>query len=144
MLGYIIHNNTPIPHILPNTFRISIAFFTQSDILCAIMTLSPDQITLALRIYAGNLPSAMNEEELRSLFTPYGQVEETEVVKDRQTGRSAGFGFVEMPFEPEARQAITALDRTLHGNNTLHVSEANPKPRYPISYRRRQQTRRRF
>jgi RNA recognition motif-containing protein len=91
-----------------------------------------DQIMV--NIYVGNLAYAVTEEDLRQAFEGYGQVERTSVITDRLTGRSRGFGFVEMANETEARAAIAALNETpLKGRNLL-VNEARPqtdRPRRP-------------
>jgi RNA recognition motif-containing protein len=79
------------------------------------------------RIYVGNFSFSMTETELRSLFQSYGQVESASLVNDRDTGRSRGFGFVEMADNGEADKAIAALNGTDSGGRPLTVNEARPK-----------------
>ena len=77
-----------------------------------------------MRIFVGNLAFTTTEEELERLFEPYGSVDRTQIITDRDTGRSRGFGFVEMPNAPEANAAILALNGTAQGGRTLTVNEA--------------------
>ncbi len=79
------------------------------------------------KIFVGNFAFSMTEAELRSLFEPFGSVESASVVTDRDTGRSRGFGFVEMPDDAEAEKAITALNGKDSGGRALTVNEARPK-----------------
>src|SRR5437016_4818615 len=79
------------------------------------------------KIFVGNFPFSMTEDELRSMFEPYGKVDSASVVTDRDTGRSRGFGFVEMPDNGEADRAITALNGQDSGGRSLTVNEARPK-----------------
>jgi len=81
----------------------------------------------AMRIYVGNLPYSVTDEELRDTFGEFGELVSAEVVKDRFSGQSKGFGFVEMPNNSEADQAIKALnDQPLKGRK-LTVNEARPR-----------------
>ncbi len=85
-----------------------------------------------MRIYVGNLAYETREEELREEFEVYGEVQEVTVVRDRDTGRSRGFGFVEMPTSSEAEAAISALNGRDVGGRTLTVNEARARqPRGP-------------
>jgi cold-inducible RNA-binding protein len=79
------------------------------------------------KIFVGNFAFSMTEAELRSLFEPFGSVESASVVTDRDTGRSRGFGFVEMPDDAEAEKAIAALNGKDSGGRALTVNEARPK-----------------
>ncbi len=79
------------------------------------------------KIFVGNFAFSMTEAELRSLFEPYGRVESTTIVTDRDTGRSRGFAFVEMSDNNEAEKAIAALNGTDSGGRPLTVNEARPK-----------------
>lgn len=79
------------------------------------------------KIFVGNFSFSLTEGELRSLFEPYGSVDSVTVVTDRATGRSRGFGFVEMPSNDEAEKAITALNGKDSGGRQLTVNEARPK-----------------
>lgn len=80
-----------------------------------------------MRIYVGNLSYQATEDEVRELFEPYGEVAEVSVVTDRETGRSRGFAFVEMPSKEEGTAAIEALDQKESGGRTLRVNEAQPR-----------------
>ncbi|MDE2942542.1 MAG: RNA-binding protein [Chloroflexota bacterium] len=85
-----------------------------------------------MRIYVGNLAYETREEELREAFEVHGEVQEVTVVRDRETGRSRGFGFVEMPTSAEAEAAISALNGREMGGRTLTVNEARARqPRGP-------------
>jgi cold-inducible RNA-binding protein len=79
------------------------------------------------KIFVGNFAFSTTEADLRQLFEPYGAVENVTVVTDRDTGRSRGFGFVEMPNNGEADAAITALNGKASGGRPLTVNEARPK-----------------
>jgi len=76
------------------------------------------------KIYVGNFSFNMSEEELRSMFEPYGNVESATLVTDRDTGRSRGFGFVTMSNDDEAEKAMAALNGKESGGCALTVSEA--------------------
>ena len=78
-------------------------------------------------IFVGNLSFGATEETLRSMFENYGTVERVSIVTDRETGRSRGFGFVEMTNADEAERAITALNDSDLGGRAINVNEARPK-----------------
>jgi RNA recognition motif-containing protein len=80
-----------------------------------------------MNIFVGNLSYASGEDSIRSLFTVYGEVESVKVIVDRETGRSRGFGFVEMPNDDEARAAVEALDGKELDGRALRVNEARPR-----------------
>ena len=81
-----------------------------------------------MNIYAGNLAYSVTDQSLREAFQEFGAVDSAKVIQDRDTGRSKGFGFVEMSDNDEARAAIEALnEKDLEGRN-LRVNEARPKP----------------
>jgi RNA recognition motif-containing protein len=82
-------------------------------------------------LYVGNLPHSTTEAELRNLFEAHGAVEKITLVTDRDTGRSRGFGFVEMTNASEADKAIAALNNTDLGGRTLTINEAKPKSERP-------------
>ncbi|MCC7412893.1 MAG: RNA-binding protein [Gammaproteobacteria bacterium] len=85
-----------------------------------------------MNIYVGNLPYRISEDELRSSFEAYGTVSSAKIVIDRETGKSKGFGFIEMPTQSEAEEAIKKLDGTdLNGRN-IRVNEARPRPQAPM------------
>ena len=80
-------------------------------------------------IYVGNLPYSVDDQALQELFTPHGTVTSARVIIDKFTGRSKGFGFVEMPDTAEANAAISALNDTDCEGRNLRVNESQPKPR---------------
>lgn len=79
-------------------------------------------------IFVGNLDFNTSEEELRQLFEVHGQVDRVSIMTDRDTGRSRGFGFVEMSSAEDGEKAIAALNGSQVGGRTLNVNEARPKP----------------
>lgn len=80
-----------------------------------------------MNIYVGNLPYSFSNADLEELFNTHGTVESAQVIMDRTTGRSRGFGFVEMPDDDEARAAIEALNDADAGGRRLTVNEARPR-----------------
>src|SRR5579862_9726975 len=78
-------------------------------------------------LFVGNMPFQTTEGELRGLFEPFGQVARVHIAMDRETGRSRGFAFVEMPNDDEAAKAIAGLDGKDLGGRNLKVNEARPK-----------------
>ncbi|RMH14359.1 MAG: RNA-binding protein [Planctomycetota bacterium] len=80
-----------------------------------------------MKLYVGNLPYSVTDDELREMFEGHGAVASASVVIDRETGRSRGFGFVEMNDDNEARGAIEALHGQEVGGRNLTVNEARPR-----------------
>ena len=80
-----------------------------------------------MNIYVGNLSYQVSEEDLRVAFEPFGQVESVNIIKDKYSGQSKGFGFVEMSSEEEARSAISELNGKELNGRTLNVNEARPR-----------------
>ncbi|WP_289242859.1 RNA-binding protein [uncultured Campylobacter sp.] len=80
-----------------------------------------------LNIYVSNLPYRLNNEELRDIFAAYGEVSRVKIVKDKDTNRSKGFGFVEMPNDDEGKRAIAELNDKDVGGRALRVNEARPR-----------------
>jgi RNA recognition motif-containing protein len=80
------------------------------------------------KVYVGNLTYDVTDSALEQLFTPHGTVRSAQVIMDRDTGRSKGFGFVEMGSDQEAQAAIAALNGQMVGGRSLTVNEARPKP----------------
>jgi len=78
-------------------------------------------------IYVGNLDFVTSEDQLRTLFAAYGAVKTVTAVTDRDTGQPRGFAFVEMTSAGEARDAVRALNGSVHGGRALIVNEARPK-----------------
>ena len=83
------------------------------------------------KLYVGNLSYDVSSSDLEALLSPHGTVQSAEVIMDRDTGRSKGFGFVEMGSDAEAQTAISAMDGQDQGGRALKVNEA--KPREPHS-----------
>ena len=83
---------------------------------------------MATRIYVGNLPYSADNEQLVQIFSAHGEVVEATVVIDRDSGRSKGFGFVQMSDDAAARNAIASLNGTMLDNRTIRVNEAQPRP----------------
>ena len=79
------------------------------------------------KIYVGNLSFQSSEEDLRNMFTEFGEVASVNVITDRDTGRSRGFGFVEMPDAAEGKAATEALNGKELDGRTLTVNEARPR-----------------
>ena len=82
---------------------------------------------MAIRLYVGNLSYDTTNGDLEQMFSQFGTVRSAEVVMERGTGRSKGFGFVEMGTDEEARSAISALDGKESGGRRLTVNEARPR-----------------
>ncbi len=84
-----------------------------------------------LNIYVGNLPFSTSQEDLEQLFSQFGQIAKASIISDRETGRSRGFGFVEMPNAEEGQKAIEALNGSDFGGRALVVNEAKPREPRP-------------
>ena len=82
---------------------------------------------MAVQIYAGNLPYKIKEDELKRLFEAHGEVSSVKIITDRETGRSKGFGFVEMPNEGEANSAISQLNNAEVMGRNIQVNVARPR-----------------
>ena len=80
-----------------------------------------------MNIYVGNLSFSATEDEVRQTFGAYGSVKSVAIIKDRETGKSRGFGFVEMPNSEEGQAAIAALNGKMMGGRALVVNEARPR-----------------
>jgi len=83
------------------------------------------------KLYVGNMSYDMDSSGLQELFSAHGTVQSAEIISDRETGRSKGFGFVEMGSDEEAAAAIAALNGQEHGGRALTVNEAKPKESRP-------------
>ena len=79
------------------------------------------------KLYVGNLSYNVNSSDLEQLFAQHGTVQSAEIIQDRDTGRSKGFGFVQMGSDAEAQAAITALNGQEHDGRALTVNEAKPR-----------------
>jgi RNA recognition motif-containing protein len=86
------------------------------------------KILVTMNIYVGNLSWQMTDEDLRTLFEQYGSVTSAKIVKDKVSGRSKGFGFVEMPEDGEAQNALSSLYESEVLGRKIIVNEAQPKP----------------
>ena len=84
-----------------------------------------------MNIYVSNLSFNVQDEDLRDFFTPYGEVTSAKVINDKLTGRSRGFGFVEMTDQEASRKAIAELDGTTVDGRNIKVMEAKPKEDKP-------------
>ena len=82
---------------------------------------------MGMKLYVGNLSYDVTNSSLEELFAPFGTVRSAQVIQDRDTGRSKGFGFVEMADENSARAAIQGLNEQEHGGRALTVNEAKPR-----------------
>ena len=82
---------------------------------------------MAKKLYVGNLPYGVSSSDLERVFEGYGTVESAQVINDRDTGRSKGFGFVEMRNDQEAQEAIQALNGQDFNGRALTVNEARPR-----------------
>jgi RNA recognition motif-containing protein len=79
------------------------------------------------KLYVGNLSFGVTEDQLRELFAPYGSVQLAQLITDRDTGRSKGFGFVEMGSDQEAQAAIAGMNGQMVDGRALTVNEAKPR-----------------
>lgn len=86
---------------------------------------------MAKKIYIGGLPFAVTDKKLEEIFSTHGTVESAQVITDKFTGRSKGFGFVEMSSDSEAQSAIQALNGTELDGRTITVNEARPRENRP-------------
>lgn len=85
-----------------------------------------------MNIYIGNLPYSITEDELRDTFSEFGQVDSANIIIDKFSGRSKGFGFVEMPNDNDAEKAIDALNDTDLNGRTIKVNQARPREERPM------------
>jgi RNA recognition motif-containing protein len=81
-----------------------------------------------MNIYVGNLHYNIGDEDLKQVFEEYGEVASVKIIKDRETGRSKGFGFIEMNDDSQAREAIEELNGAELMGRTMKVNESRPKP----------------
>src|SRR5665213_2366370 len=87
-----------------------------------------DTQNMEKRLYVGNLPFDTSEDDLHQLFSAHGQIVSAKLITDMETGRSRGFGFVEMSTEDEAKAAIDKMNKAKVGERELTVNEARPRP----------------
>jgi len=81
-----------------------------------------------MNLFIGNLDYSIREQQLRELFEPYGEVTSAKVITDKMSGRSKGYGFVEMSNDAEGEQAINALNGQMVKNRNISVTQARPRP----------------
>ncbi len=81
-----------------------------------------------MKLYVGNLPNSLTDQELQDVFTPFGEVKSVNIIKDKFTGESRGFGFVEMGDAEASQAAIAEVDGKEVKGRKLRVSEAQPRP----------------
>ena len=86
-----------------------------------------------MNLYVGNLTYQMTDDDLRTAFEAYGEVSSAKIISDRETGRSKGFGFVEMPNDTEGEEAIRSLDNAELGGRNIKVNQARPRTEVPRS-----------
>jgi len=84
-----------------------------------------------MNIYVGNLPYSVTDDDLRAAFTEFGEVASAKIIMDRYSGRSKGFGFVEMNNDSEAEEAIKSLDNSEMQGRNLRVNQAKPREDRP-------------
>src|SRR5205085_4498894 len=95
--------------------------------LLRVAVLSYRSLIVGKKLYVGNLTYNVNESDLEALFTPFGSVQSAQIIVDRDSNRSKGFGFVEMGTDAEAQAAIEGLDGQDHDGRRLTVNEAKPR-----------------
>ena len=83
---------------------------------------------VVMNIYIGNLPYSISEDDLRELFAAHGEVASANIIIDRDSGRSKGFGFIEMPDKAQGESAINAINETDVQGRNVRVNEARPRP----------------
>ncbi len=88
-----------------------------------------------MNIYVGNLAFKVTDDDLRTAFEAFGDVDSARVITDRETGRSKGFGFIEMPDRKAAMKAIESLNGTDIGGRIVTVNESRPRPARPTNNR---------
>jgi RNA recognition motif-containing protein len=95
------------------------------------LSLTKGELTMNNKLYVGGLPYSTTENQLQELFAAHGSVQSARIITDKLTGRSKGFGFVEMSSASEAQNAISALDGKDFEGRNLTVNEARPQERRP-------------
>ena len=82
---------------------------------------------MAMKLYVGGLAYSVSESELETVFSEFGKINSVNIIKDRETGQSKGFGFVEMENDSDAKKAISSLNRKEISGRTIMVNEARPQ-----------------
>jgi RNA recognition motif-containing protein len=88
-------------------------------------------VGVKMNIYVGSLSYDATEDEVRDVFSPYGEISSISIITDKYSGKSKGFGFVEMPKQEEAEEAIKCLDESEMKGRNIKVNEARPKEERP-------------
>src|SRR5437667_5093852 len=94
---------------------------------------SPEEQIMGKKLYVGNMSYDVDSSALEQMFAPHGTVQSAQIITDRDTGKSKGFGFVEMSSDAEAQAAISAMNGQDHGGRALTVNEAKPREERPRS-----------
>jgi cold-inducible RNA-binding protein len=102
-------------------------FLLDPESVLRVVMISFRSAIVAKKLYVGNLTYNINESDLEALFTPFGTVQSAQIIVDRDTNRSKGFGFVEMGSDAEAQAAIQGLNAREHDGRNLTVNEAKPR-----------------
>jgi RNA recognition motif-containing protein len=84
-----------------------------------------------MNIYVGNLSYEITDDEVKDLFSPHGEISSVSIIKDKYSGQSKGFGFIEMPNQAEAEEAIKALNESEVKGRNIKVNQARPKEERP-------------
>ncbi|MGR3293846.1 MAG: RNA recognition motif domain-containing protein [Candidatus Scalindua sp.] len=84
-----------------------------------------------MNIYVGNLSYEVTEDEIRDIFSPHGEISSLSIIKDKYSGQSKGFAFIEMPTQAEAEEAIKALNESELKGRNIKVNQAKPKEERP-------------
>ena len=113
------------PSPAPTRFRRYGASSVESVVLASFLLFQ--EAFMGKKLYVGNLTYDVTDAALEQLFAAHGSVQSAQVIMDRDTGRSKGFGFVEMSNDQEAQNAIAALNGQQHGGRSLTVNEAKPR-----------------
>ncbi len=100
--------------------------------VCASFYQSTCFYEINMNIYIGNLPYNITEDDLREAFNEFGQVDSANIIIDKFSGRSKGFGFVEMPNDEDAEKAIDSLNDTDFNGRTIKVNQARPREERPV------------
>jgi cold-inducible RNA-binding protein len=107
-----------------------------ADCHCPFRNSTRNETHANMKLYVGNLPYRLSEDELQNTFAAHGQVTSVNIVMDRETGRSKGFAFVEMSSDAEAEEALRQLNGKDLGGRPLRVDRAKPQAQRPRSFRR--------
>ena len=84
-----------------------------------------------MNIYVGNLSYEITDDEVKDLFSPHGEISSVSIIKDKHSGQSKGFGFIEMPNQAEAEEAIKALNESELKGRNIKVNQARPREERP-------------